>query len=127
MSNQQTQFVRSTQSGLLIPQSSQNRPVGVQCGFCPEIIFKHKEAGGRLFMHRGTTPICARCRILKGSRFAKVIMKDRKLYEKDKDLKEKMAEDNEIIRVAGIAVESQKRASGDSESKKNLKRKLLSK
>ncbi len=105
-------------SGIFVPHDLTKQPVGVQCGFCPAVIFQHMEAGGRLFMHRGKTPICARCRILKGSKFAKQIRRDKKLYEKDLKVKETLADNKERMRVAEIAHESQKRASVDSDSKK---------
>jgi hypothetical protein len=108
----------ATQSGIYVPEST-HKPVGVQCGFCPEIIFKHKEAGGRLFLHKGEKPICARCRILKGSKYAGRIRKDRKKYEQDLAEQKKIEENKEVERVAKIAVESQKRAEKIDPSKKS--------
>lgn len=53
---------------------------GTNCGYCPVIIFTDNEAGKKIhFINK--KPACARCRILKGSRFIKQIKKDKKLFE----------------------------------------------
>lgn len=91
-------------SGIFVP--NQPKPVAVQCGYCPELIWKHKEANGRLFLLKGK-PICARCRILKGSKMAKKILSDRKLYLRDKELAEKIEQEKANAQVAKIAAESQ--------------------
>lgn len=107
-------MVRDPSSGLLIPQ-----PVGVRCGYCTYIIFKQNEAGGRLFIHKGK-PICARDRILMGSRMAGRIRSDKRKYETDKKAQKAAAEEKEVLRVAEIAVESQKRGLADSDKKKGI-------
>ena len=117
---EKTRYVKHPNSGILVPQK---QAVGVQCGYCPEIIFRHKEAGGRLFLYKGR-PICARCRILKGSKFSKQIRADKPKYQRDVDEKAKIATDKDAIRVAKVAHESQKRVTADSNSKKKLRRRL---
>lgn len=64
--------------GLSIP-----KPVGVKCGYCPAVIFKHNEMNGRLYVtEKEQLPICARCRVLKG-KWGKNILRDKSRYEKD--------------------------------------------
>lgn len=101
----------SNHNGIMIPESA--RPVGVQCGFCPKVIFKQNEAGGRLFIaEKEGLPICARCRVLRG-RMARVIRRDVDKYEKDKDRREKAIQQAanekaaEIAKATQIATETQ--------------------
>lgn len=91
--------LQRTKSGLLIPA---HKPVGVQCGFCPTIIFRHNEAKGRLFMLQGK-PICAKCRILKFSKFSKQIRRDKKIFKKDMEFKERMVQDLANQKVEQLA------------------------
>jgi len=100
-----TNDFHKSQSGIMVPTSA--LPVGVECAFCDYVIFKQNEAGGRLYLHQGK-PICARCRILKGSKYANIIRQDVDVYEKDILAKKHHAEAKEIQRVAEIAVASQK-------------------
>lgn len=102
---QTTKMFERLKSGIFAP--AQKKPVGVQCSFCPEIIWKHKEAGGRLFLYKNR-PICARCRILKGSKYNKLILGDKKRFEKDVELRNKIEQDKADEQVRRVAAESQK-------------------
>ena len=92
-----------TNSGILVPQK---KPIGYRCGFCPEIIFQHKESGNKVRLSNGK-PICPRCRILRG-RFGKQIMSDKKAYLKDIDLKEKMAQEKANQNAIKVAEQTQR-------------------
>ena len=99
------EFARSLKSGLIVPKQQE---VAVQCEFCPALIWKHKESKGRLFLHNGK-PICARCRILKGSRLAKMIRGDRKEFERDQAAHEKVLQHKADLRVEEAAIDSRNR------------------
>jgi hypothetical protein len=88
-----------TESGIVVPTK---KPVGVRCGYCPVIIFKQNESNGRLFMFRDL-PICARCRILKGSKFANKIRIDKARYEKGIENKEKQIQADADAKVRELA------------------------
>lgn len=90
-----------TKSGLLVPKKED---VGVKCAFCPMVIFKDKEAKGRLFVKNGK-PICVRCRILTG-KFGNKIKSDKGKFEKDYKLRNDIAQqraNDEIMRIAAIS------------------------
>lgn len=78
--------MHSTQSGILLPGVKPGRQ-SMQCGFCPNKIYRDQEAGHRLFVLSGK-PICPRCRILRG-RMGDKIKNDRAAYERDLREKEK--------------------------------------
>lgn len=82
------------------------KPVAVACGYCPELIWKHKEANGRLFLYNNK-PICARCRILKGSKMKNRILGDKKLYLKDQEVREKIEQEKANEQVRQVAMQSQ--------------------
>lgn len=90
--------------GIIVPDKKKR---GVQCGFCPAIIHAHKEAGGQLRLIKDK-PICARCRILKGSAFKGQIKKGKKQYDavikEREDTKQKKADDQALL----VAEASQK-------------------
>ena len=90
-------------SPILVP-----RPIGVQCGYCPKLIFKNQEAGGRLFLMNGR-PACARCRIMKDHRMASRIRDNILAYKKDFDARTKREQESEDRKIREIALKSQKR------------------
>lgn len=99
LKNKTKEFVK-TASGLLVPKKEVE---GYPCGYCPRTIILANESGGHLFMANGK-PVCAVCRIMKKSKFANQIRRDKKVY-----LKERAEEDqrfqnkaNELAREAAL-------------------------
>ena len=88
--------------GIFAPQ-----PIGVQCHFCPTIIFAQNEARGRLFL-LGNDPICARCRILRG-RTGNAIRHDKPRYDKDVIAREERIQAEADAKMRKLAAESIKK------------------
>jgi len=89
----------------------------MRCGYCPRIILPEGEVGGRLHIARGK-PICPTCRIMHGSKFSKQIQGDKKNYQKDKEVKEKVSNDKELKKNMEIAAASQEQAGEKARNKK---------
>lgn len=88
-----------TKSGIIVPAT---QSVPVRCDYCPSLIFKDKEAEGRLHLLEGRVA-CAKCRILRSSKYAKQILADKEEREKDLTEKERLAQaeaDQEIRVIA---------------------------
>ena len=92
-----------TANPILVP-----RPKAVQCGYCPKMIYKHQEAGGRLWMMNGK-PACARCRIMAHRSMAARIREDEPAYRADVAERNKREQAEANKQVEHIAAESQKR------------------
>ena len=92
-----SEFVKS-EAGIILPKKNL---VGVHCYYCPQIIYKDREAKGRLWLVKGK-PACAKCRILNG-RFGSIIKRDKKNYEED-------LQKRENFKVQKVALASQDKA-----------------
>lgn len=90
-------------TGIIVPLE-QSHPV--RCGYCPSLIFKENETGNRLHFVDGS-PACIKCRILKTSKVAKVILKDKPKYEADLKEKETHAQSKADQEIRVIAHDSQ--------------------
>ncbi len=100
-----------------------DKKVGTPCGFCPNIIHLHQESGGILHVKSGT-PICARCRIMSRSKFARQIQADSSKRKQDVVVRSERKQEVSDKRSEDVAVQSQKNAGGDSDKKKALKHRL---
>ena len=96
--------LRATPSGILVPSEART---GIPCGHCPRMIWKDREAKGRLFVLSGK-PICAVCRIKRG-KTGEQIKRDGRLLREDMDAREKLEKKQEQDRVIDIAIASQER------------------
>lgn len=83
----------------------------VPCGYCPQKIYKDMEANGRLYLLQGK-PICARCRILKGSKMRFRILYDKGNLKKDLILRESILQKQENKRINEVALKSQQQFYG---------------
>jgi hypothetical protein len=81
---------------------SQNKPEGVQCGYCPKIIYKHNESGNKIWISKGK-PICAVCRIMKHTKIANKIKKDFPKFEDAMKKKGELIQKAENERVLNVA------------------------
>ncbi len=90
-----------TKSGFVIPSNS-----GVHCFYCPAIIYKDREAAGRLFLMNGK-PACARCRILAKSKVSSQIRRDSNLYKQDLQNKNEHSQQIANEKVIDIASKTQ--------------------
>jgi len=79
---------------------------GTQCGYCPVIIYTDNEAGGKIHF-LDSKPACARCRIIRGSKFAKIIKKDKKFFIRNKKKREKARQKIEDKKVNEFALKNQ--------------------
>lgn len=102
MMNNKTDY-HKTSTGIFVPQGE--KPVGFQCGFCPNIIFGHKEAGGRLFIKDGQ-PICPVCRVKRG-KFGKRIRYDKRRFEADDKKRKELIQKNADEKMLKVAEASQ--------------------
>lgn len=69
------------------------------------------EANGRLYLLQGK-PICARCRILKGSKMRFRILYDKGNLKKDLILRESILQKQENKRINEVALKSQQQFYG---------------
>lgn len=99
------EFIK-TKSGILIPESSQEKPVAVECGYCPNLIWKHKEVKGKLHMVNGS-PMCTHCRVMKFSKMKRAMVKDKKSHHIDQKVRQDFIQDRENKRIEQIAAHSQ--------------------
>lgn len=98
-------------AGILVPK---DKEVGVRCSMCPEMIWSHNEAGGRVHLVKGK-PVCARCRIMKlgNPLMIKQIRSDKAKYLKDLDEKDKYQQakaDEQVRLVASQSIKQTKTA-----------------
>lgn len=82
------------------------QPITVRCNYCPTLITKEQEAGGRLHYIDGR-PACAKCRILRKSKVADTIKADKGNYEADLKKKEEIAQAQADAEIRGVAYDSQ--------------------
>lgn len=106
-----------TKTGILVP-----KPKATPCGYCPDGIWAHNEAGGKIHTVDGK-PICAKCRIMKSSRYASRILNDKKKYKKDVEARKELQQRNENERMIDVAIASQKRHNVRSDKAKLLSKK----
>lgn len=95
-----------TASGIEVPLRK-----GIQCGYCPRVIFKEHEPHGKLKLVDGR-PMCPVCRVTKLDKAGRFITSggERRRYDRDVIERDKLAEQLEKQRVEDIAATSVERS-----------------
>ena len=80
----------------------------IKCRYCTGLIYKDQEPNGEIHFHK-KKPICAKCRILKFSKFSKKIIKDKPLFVEDMEEKGKRKQEQANSNAEAVAIASQEK------------------